>query len=147
MLSDIGLSLQTFNRTSMESKRSIALRLEMLACTLLIEPVWNRNWFPRWEVWTASKDGILLIEPVWNRNNSDVIYGGQSQVLLIEPVWNRNVIPGETVAGVRSLLIEPVWNRNYEVNWSLFTGDILLIEPVWNRNLSVGKVLESRTTF
>ena len=55
-----------FNRTSMESKHVFAIGAgRFRVCSLLIEPVWNRN------VFRASVFGCilaLLIEPVWNRN-------------------------------------------------------------------------------
>ena len=60
----INSSNVTFNRTSMESKRSSALTAAWISA-LLIEPVWNRNFKLR-----AGRKLIarLLIEPVWNRN-------------------------------------------------------------------------------
>ena len=56
--------LNSFNRTSMESKRAREICLYRLS-ELLIEPVWNRNFFTM----RAGEDQTyLLIEPVWNRN-------------------------------------------------------------------------------
>ena len=56
----------SFNRTSMESKLvRKAQRLLRVPHTLLIEPVWNRNYLQS-EV--HRKRRRLLIEPVWNRN-------------------------------------------------------------------------------
>ena len=56
----------TFNRTSMESKRGYILEGFTTGASLLIEPVWNRNCSVGERRVTATF--YLLIEPVWNRN-------------------------------------------------------------------------------
>ena len=84
----IGAFETTFNRTSMESKRLRCLFKMVTACTLLIEPVWNRNRYSDFQ----HRVGIqLLIEPVWNRNFAELNLVKTEGWLLIEPVWNRNV--------------------------------------------------------
>ena len=98
----------TFNRTSMESKPKLRSCL-CWDCSLLIEPVWNRN---HQEQRLSMLLAPLLIEPVWNRNDVNELIRLIRSRLLIEPVWNRNV-GGETRwSDQHYLLIEPVWNRN-----------------------------------
>ena len=54
----------------------------------------------------------LLIEPVWNRNFGVEGLPGVANTLLIEPVWNRNQAITFLLKNYAPLLIEPVWNRN-----------------------------------
>ena len=76
-----------FNRTSMEQKHDSMTILANIAFSLLIEPVWNRNFLPGLLSLSIS---ILLIEPVWNRNFLKLLVITPTSPLLIEPVWNRN---------------------------------------------------------
>ena len=120
---------------------------------LLIEPVWNRNFYMGYPHFVLLK---LLIEPVWNRNVRSRFGEIDNGALLIEPVWNRNNSSFIQKLGKLRLLIEPVWNRNLlhpppgsagglSFNRTSMEskryppvdgshGHRLLIEPVWNRN-------------
>ena len=129
------LASVSFNRTSMESKPGIYVRIALI------------NWKPFNRTSMESKPNalkgnwsrrLLLIEPVWNRNSNELkIAEAVIASLLIEPVWNRNFCENELLEEDDWLLIEPVWNRNVVESNRWDYNDELLIEPVWNRNILV----------
>ena len=134
-------ALETFNRTSLESKRFSLSQTEQcrhpfnrtsleskLSCKrvfryrglLLIEPVWNRN--------TLVVDLFIHLLPTFNRTSleSKLLLRLQLHhaiVLLIEPVWNRNAPKISLSFSISWLLIEPVWNRNRAA--SLRVSDVI----------------------
>ena len=137
----------------------------MDANMLLIEPVWNRNFFFCTIISAAFTFNRTSMESKLIFNDATLAINN----LLIEPVWNRNLylrIP--VVSRLRAfnrtsmesklrtnpvlfqdvpLLIEPVWNRNYfiEIRIRLFCW--LLIEPVWNRNTRASTKRARLSTF
>ena len=123
---------------------------------LLIEPVWNRNFYT-YSIYNTLLQ-YLLIEPVWNRNVSHSFRFSDTYHLLIEPVWNRNQVFDET-ASLHGLAFNRTSMESKQVvrlKWAVWRGypafnrtsmesklikrpsqnqrGILLIEPVWNRN-------------
>ena len=106
-------------------------KVAIIAYTLLIEPVWNRN-LQLGRLCVSPCE--LLIEPVWNRNPL-MDYA----VHVLYSSFNRTSLESKQHCETHSqylppLLIEPVWNRNSSAAFHPSTGCILLIEPVWNRN-------------
>ena len=80
-----------------------------------------------------SSDYSLLIEPVWNRN-----YQMMPTSDICDLPFNRTSMESkpekviERCREIAKLLIEPVWNRNPYDDLRDYNGYTLLIEPVWN---------------
>ena len=101
-------------------------------CSLLIEPVWNRNVLVAEQL---KKNGDLLIEPVWNRNmRFDVNTDNLIKTFNRTSMESKPNADGDALKH-RALLIEPVWNRNFVTGLARNLKHLLLIEPVWNRNI------------
>ena len=110
------LRVLPFNRTSLELK--LITRTPPCAYIwLLIEPVWNWNFF---ESDRPRADRVLSFNrtslELKLRSDYSVLARTQQVDLLIEPVWNWNIVIFTAWAFLESLLIEPVWNWNISIS-------------------------------
>ena len=129
----------SFNRTSMESKR-VFVFISSTWYRLLIEPVWNRN---------LSTIHLQRMSIPFNRTSMESKHATETTCAETAPSFNRTSMESKHTYGIWNvsaafLLIEPVWNRNeQERTPEQRKWDELLIEPVWNRNSKLTGTLKS----
>ena len=122
-LSDISKNEYSFNRTFMELKYCLAMRV-LRQCKVLIVPLWN---------WNAERkslalaEEVVLIVPLWNWNGWAVNIWRWDKSVLIVPLWNWNNLWDIWERRATFVLIVPLWN------WNNFQADMHIWLQCFNR--------------